>query len=168
VRLKIPERTPELVSLRRNRMPLLGQPLFRWRGIRCANRRMIHCSLIAAVVVMILVTPAYAARPYARFGERATVVGANQADTLMGMSAPDVIVSHGGRDVITADTRGDRVCADGTDNVYAGSDNPHVFGVGYDYLLAGHGMCRDLTALISHAVKVTLVSHRRSPNREVE
>jgi hypothetical protein len=70
------------------------------------------------------------------------VVGANQADTLMGTSAPDVIVSHGGRDVITADTRGDRVCADGTDNVYAGSDNPHVFGVGYDYLLAGHGMCK--------------------------
>jgi hypothetical protein len=71
--------------------------------------------LIAAVVVMILVTPAYAARPLCSLWRARHGGWSQPGDTLMGTSAPDVIVSHGGRDVITADTRGDRVCADGAD-----------------------------------------------------
>ncbi|HYU59994.1 MAG TPA: S8 family serine peptidase [Solirubrobacterales bacterium] len=75
------------------------------------------------------------------FGEPATMVGTEGADTLRATNGPDVVVSLGGDDVVRGLRGNDLACGgDGADKVVAGSGKDKADGgPGRDKLIGGKG-----------------------------
>jgi hypothetical protein len=81
-----------------------------------------------------------AAVTYYCYGQRATIVGTNDPETLAGDAGVDVIVALGGDDMITGGDGADVICAGaGIDTVYGEGGDDRIYGAGGgDWLYGGY------------------------------
>lgn len=80
-------------------------------------------------------------------GQKATIVGTRNDDSLNGTAGRDVIVSFGGNDIINSYGGNDVICSGtGDDTIYAGDGNDEIrSGSGNDTIVAGSGRDRVLS-----------------------